>query len=122
LTLERLRKLIPMATAADAGGKTKKTKRRRLLRAAEIRGFLIGYEKGGGQTFAFGHCPYCGERFETVQVKLDAGLPTAEKLSAHIAAKHNPKWDPIGAQPVLTSSPGAEHPARNYDTTAKPVG
>jgi hypothetical protein len=96
LTLERLRKLIPVATAAETGREKRMTKRRRLLRAAEIKGFLIGYEKGGGQTFAFGHCPHCGETFETFQVKLDAGPPTAEKISAHIVAKHNPKEDAAG--------------------------
>lgn len=100
LAVERLRKLIPMGNAAEAGGNAKMTNRRRLLRAAEIRGFLIGYEKGGGQTFAFGHCPYCGEKFETVQLKLDAGLPTAEKLAAHIAIKHNSKRAVTGAHPA----------------------
>jgi len=106
LNLERLRKLIPIATAAENGAK-RVTARRRLLRAAEIRGFLIGYERGGGQTFAFGHCPYCGEKFETVQLKLDAGLPTAEKLSAHIATKHNSKSDTTRANSVLPRQAGA---------------
>jgi hypothetical protein len=92
LILGRLRKLISPATA-KTGGKNQAANRRKLLRAVEIRGFLIGYEKGGGQTFAFGHCPYCGEKFETVQVEMDAGLPTTEKLSAHIAEKHNSGWN-----------------------------
>ena len=64
---------------------------RKLLRTAEINGFLIGYEKerAGGQTFAFAHCPHCGKRIETAQFQLDAGLATAEKILAHIVATHN---------------------------------
>jgi len=119
LTLKGLRKLIPVATAAEMGGEKRTAKRRRLLRAAEIRGFLIGYERGGGQTFAFGHCPCCGEKLETVQGKLDAGLPTVEKILAHIAKKHNSKRDTAWAHHVLTGTLAAEHPARNYDAIAE---
>jgi hypothetical protein len=64
---------------------------RKFLRTAEIKGFLIGYEKerAGGQTFAFAHCPHCGKKFEIAQLQVDAGLATAEKILAHIAATHN---------------------------------
>jgi hypothetical protein len=64
------------------------TKRSKLLRTAEIKGFLIAYEKTGGQIFAIGYCPQCGERIETLQLEVDAGFFTVEKITAHLAANH----------------------------------
>jgi len=63
-------------------------RKRTTIRTETIEGFSITYEREGGQTFAYGYCPICGQKEEAVQMQLDAGKIAASKIKTHIQMMH----------------------------------
>ena len=66
------------------------------------------------------HCPHCGEKIETLQLELDAGLATVEKLSAHVAGNHHSKLVSPVVSPAAVPGPAPAQPARKSAATARP--
>jgi hypothetical protein len=74
----------PAIRQAQQGMKKRKT----YTETKTIDGFSITYETEGGRKFAYGHCPICGHKEESIQLTLDAGPITASKLRVHIKMAH----------------------------------